>query len=456
MCIHRIRRACPTIIRCLCRLGSGVLLVVLALQPAWAKPAQTFDMARLQQMLGYRFLPEYRAQVEPVLEQYARSRGHKAIAVSSNPSIRQAAMGMAREGDSELTAALVALRQCERYRQSNVMYVAPCEVLMLNDTAVPAAQRHKARFGDADPAMVWQVHAPGPPSGAAQGETPPQVYVLGSIHALKAAFHPLAPVFHKVFAAADRLALEINPLLSAAPERAAQMTRMMSTDPDQNRRDMPRKLRAQIKRFARDQGAAVESLYRLAPAMLASQLSLMKVSALGFAPQDGVDAFLAQRARATGKPILELETLAQQIEPLISLPLPVQHAFLGQTFDNLEATSVHLHALLDAWLEADADALYELMVEDFADELEPLKETFLDSRSRRMAAHVAELAREPHTTLVVVGAGHLGGADGVLAQLRDRGFKLQRLNRAGEAVSPVEESVSEAARQKSANNESAR
>jgi uncharacterized protein YbaP (TraB family) len=46
-----------------------------------------------------------------------------------------------------------------------------------------------------------------------------------------------------------------------------------------------------------------------------------------------------------------------------------------------------------------------------------------------MARRVGELLAEPRTHFVVVGAGHVVGADGILALLAKQGYSVRQLGR---------------------------
>jgi uncharacterized protein YbaP (TraB family) len=72
----------------------------------------------------------------------------------------------------------------------------------------------------------------------------------------------------------------------------------------------------------------------------------------------------------------------------------------------------------------DLDALYQLMVE--SPEMMDSQELLLDRRNRNWIP-IMEPAMKKASTFFAVGAGHLGGSQGVLELLRKQGYKVKAI-----------------------------
>jgi uncharacterized protein YbaP (TraB family) len=54
-------------------------------------------------------------------------------------------------------------------------------------------------------------------------------------------------------------------------------------------------------------------------------------------------------------------------------------------------------------------------------------ERLLDARNRKWIPKIESYLRSGQIYFVVAGAGHMGGPNGVLAFLRERGYKIEQL-----------------------------
>ena len=87
-----------------------------------------------------------------------------------------------------------------------------------------------------------------------------------------------------------------------------------------------------------------------------------------------------------------------------------------------------LAAMRRYWREGDGEQLDRMMREEMA-EFPELFERLIVERNRAWIAPLEAQLADPGDELVVVGAAHLVGADGVVAMLRARGHAVQRLGR---------------------------
>ncbi|PYI45944.1 MAG: hypothetical protein DMF10_10575 [Verrucomicrobia bacterium] len=82
--------------------------------------------------------------------------------------------------------------------------------------------------------------------------------------------------------------------------------------------------------------------------------------------------------------------------------------------------------IIGLWRGGDADALNRLLQDSFRD-FPSLGRRIIDVRNRNWLPKIEGYLRSGHTYFVVVGAGHLGGPNGLLALLRARGYKIEQL-----------------------------
>jgi uncharacterized protein YbaP (TraB family) len=162
------------------------------------------------------------------------------------------------------------------------------------------------------------------------------------------------------------------------------------------------------------------------PWLAAITVELMMLYRLGFDPMLGVEMTMTQRATADGKPIEGLETVDEQLGFLDGLPLEAQREMLLQTLLQSAATSESVDALIDAWRRGNT-ALLEAELLEGIEEQADLHETLIVARNRRWAETITRWLDAEQDYLVVVGALHLVGDDGVPSLLGRAGYEIQQL-----------------------------
>jgi uncharacterized protein YbaP (TraB family) len=84
------------------------------------------------------------------------------------------------------------------------------------------------------------------------------------------------------------------------------------------------------------------------------------------------------------------------------------------------------NALADAWRRGDADTDTRIFMDGFRD-YPSLADRLLTNRNRKWIPKIERYLRSGKTYFVVAGAAHMGGANGVLALLRQRGYRVEQL-----------------------------
>ncbi len=269
----------------------------------------------------------------------------------------------------------------------------------------------------------------GAPAAAAPGlwvarDADTEITLFGTIHALPATEKWLDARIATRLDAADSLVLE-----TVIPDDQGAFATLVSRIgmSDQLKPLAARLPAAQAKRLpaaAASLGLPLPMLDRMATWLAAISISEASTAKLGISAQDGVEPALTKRAKLHAKPIIGLETPEQQLNYLANLPAADQMAMLVATIDDLPDARTETDALMAAWRAGDIDRI----AADFAAEAKAsplLTKTLLTDRNRRWADWIAGLMRRPGQVFVAVGAGHMGGPDGLVAMLRARGLKVE-------------------------------
>ena len=282
--------------------------------------------------------------------------------------------------------------------------------LLLALFAIPA-------LADGHPVTMWRV------DGATNS-----VYLLGSIHLLRKKDHPLPAVIDTAYEDAEVIVMELDmddldPVYTQSAFNRAGVLRDGRTLKDL----MGDELYAEAVRAAEVVDIPIDLLAKSEPWLAAMTVELMALYRIGFNPMYGVEMTMTTRAAADGKPIEGLETVDEQLSFLDGLPLDVQNEMLLQALRESASLREQIDELIVAWRHGDISTLNAGLLESIAEESE-LHDVLIVKRNRRWVNAILEWLDDEQDYLVVVGALHLVGDEGVPALLEQRGIGMHQLS----------------------------
>ena len=263
------------------------------------------------------------------------------------------------------------------------------------------------------------------------------VYLLGSFHLLKPGDYPLSKDVDAAFADAESLVFEIPPEEIASPELAMQMSQAaLRKDGTPLDSGLSPALAAKLKAWEsthasglQKMGLPPQALQMFQPWFVGLVISMVQMADDGLDPRLGLDQHFAAEATEKGKPTSGLETGAQQIAFLAQMDHDEQLQFLSEAIDESQDGSRELEKLHAAWRAGDIRTLWDGMAADMKRQYPKLYRHINVERNDAWVPKIEQrLAAPGHDdTLVVVGALHLLGGDGVVEKLRTRGYKVERV-----------------------------
>ncbi len=211
----------------------------------------------------------------------------------------------------------------------------------------------------------------------------------------------------------DVLAVEVNPY----DQHAATTSAIMPTTIKLSSSQLEKLRKAYAKDCVVFNAANISSIGAISPLFITQAQRQALFS--GFSP----DSRLAQIARRTGKPIVSLETLEQQIAALT----PSSQAEFDQIFEsaliNFESGKMEaeLLQLNMAWRQSDWPTIIKLE-QDMTANQPAFAARLLDQRNMLMAEKINALHQEGKRVFVAVGAMHMAGKTALPKLLQDKGF----------------------------------
>jgi hypothetical protein len=244
---------------------------------------------------------------------------------------------------------------------------------------------------------------------------------------LTEAHYPLPPAYDTAYKESDLLVEELDmaELLAPSAQMAFLSKGMLSSDQSIEKLVSPATL-ALVNKTLADLGPAGEMLKRFKPWLLAMTLEQLEMQKAGYDASLGLDKHFYDRAQENGKKVIGLETAEYQISRFEGMTWEQQDKLLAETLKQLETEKGSISKLLDAWKSGDAPTVEQIVLKDLKND-PVLYQRLLVERNRNWMPKIEALFARPGRALVVVGAAHLVGPDGLLNMLKAKGYNIEQL-----------------------------
>jgi uncharacterized protein len=262
------------------------------------------------------------------------------------------------------------------------------------------------------------------------------LYLLGSFHLLKPGDYPLSPDVQAALDDAEEVVFELSPEELASPALGLQMAQAAArTDGSTLDNQIGPELADKLARWARDNaahlrrtGLSPEVLQLFKPWFAGLMVSVVELTKQGLDPALGLDRHFMARAAEAGKATAALETGAEQVAVFAGMHEREQLQMLAEALDQAAAGPAEIERMHRQWREGDAEGLWNgLALQLKRDYPQLYRRINVDRNDAWMPQLVERLEARDGDALVVVGALHLLGDDGVVEKLRARGYRVERI-----------------------------
>lgn len=254
------------------------------------------------------------------------------------------------------------------------------------------------------------------------------VYLLGSIHLLRSQDYPLPTALDLAYDDAEVLIMEVD--MDDMDPVAAQtaFTTYGVLHDDTTLRDlMGEDLYDEAVAAADVIDIPLDMLNKTEPWYAAMTVEIMMLGRIGFNPNLGIEMQMMSKAADDGKSIEGFETIEEQIQFLDGMSLQAQREMLLSTLNESARLGEMMDDLIDAWHHGDVAHLEAGMLDELAQH-EELNKALVTDRNSRWVAQIEGLLDEDDDYLIVVGALHLVGRNGVPNQLMRSGYSVRQLS----------------------------
>ncbi len=261
---------------------------------------------------------------------------------------------------------------------------------------------------------LWKVSKPGS-----------HIFIGGTVHVLSAADYPLPDEFEQAYRQAGELVFETDiAAVSSIEFQQKMMAAMIYSNGDTLRSQLKPATYRALEQYCESAQFPLDIIQSLKPGMASMLLTVYELNRLGMA-ESGVDTYFHEKALIDGKALGQLETAQQQLEFIVAMGAGQEDDLILSTIRDMRELPVMMAQLKTAWREGDKAALVSLGIEPMRIEFPSIYKSLLVDRNRAWLPQIDSMLETPAIELVLVGALHLVGEDGLLAELARKGYSVQ-------------------------------
>lgn len=254
------------------------------------------------------------------------------------------------------------------------------------------------------------------------------LYIGGTIHLLSKADFPLPEGFITAYQDSDMVVLETD---MAALQSTDYQRRILEETSYSGGDSIIGHLSDDtirlLKAYLDERGIPAAPMFRLKPGMLSMTLSVVEIQRLGLT-EAGVDHYFHLQALNDGKTLGYLESPDEQIRFLVDMGKGQEDEIIRHTLLEMKELPHYLDAMRSAWRSGDMEKLETAGLDTWSNEFPEVYATLVTDRNRNWVPEIERLLQTSDTELVLFGALHLVGKEGVLALLKDQGYQVEQLD----------------------------
>jgi uncharacterized protein YbaP (TraB family) len=253
------------------------------------------------------------------------------------------------------------------------------------------------------------------------------VYLMGSVHVLKPENYPLPAPLESAFTNSQIVAFETD--LGEMEKGETQMKVLAKAklpEGETLENQLSPEVYAQFTKHLDSAGLPAMVFSQFKPSMAAIMLVVLELQKMGLSTEQGLDKHFFTLAQKQGKQIVGLETLDFQISLVTDFTKAEGEALMRSTLKDLDQLKSTIGDMLTAWETGDSEKL-EKLLNEFVKEEPAIYKRLLTDRNKSWIPKIEEFSRGDKNAVVIVGAGHLVGKEGVVELLKKKGLKVTQM-----------------------------
>lgn len=253
------------------------------------------------------------------------------------------------------------------------------------------------------------------------------LYIGGTIHVLTPKDYPLAKEYDLAYQASDKVIFETNMEVVSSPAFGQKMMdQMMYSDGTTINKVLQTDTYNALAIHLSSRQIPMQALASHKPNLLAISLTFIELQAMGYT-SEGVDMFFANMAKTQAKEQGWLETPDEQLAFIAKLGGDDPNAMIEYTLKEIKKMPEMFAKLHATWLAGDMQGMADVGITPFKADYPIIYQDLLVTRNNNWLPKIVNMLNDQPTEFILVGALHLSGPDSVLAKLKAKGYKIEKL-----------------------------
>ncbi|PKG96737.1 TraB/GumN family protein [Paraglaciecola sp. MB-3u-78] len=253
------------------------------------------------------------------------------------------------------------------------------------------------------------------------------LYIGGTIHVLTPKDYPLAKEYDLAYQASDKVIFETDMEVVSSPAFGQKMMdQMMYSDGTTINTVLQPDTYKALAIHLSSREIPMQAFASHKPSLLAISLTFIELQAMGYTSV-GVDMFFANMAKTQAKEQGWLETPDEQLAFISKLGGDDPNAMIEYTLKDIKKMPEMFAKLHSTWLAGDMQGMADVGITPFKADYPTIYQDLLVTRNNNWLPKIVNMLNDPSIEFILVGALHLAGPDSVLAKLKAKGYKIEKL-----------------------------
>jgi len=251
------------------------------------------------------------------------------------------------------------------------------------------------------------------------------IFLGGSIHILRESDFPLPVEFDLAFSQSDILVLEADVEQMEDENILMYLLSQMFLPEDRPLQSILNPdVYAILSDVCNEYGFSIFDVEYFKPSMIMNMLIILQMHELGFV-QEGIDEYYLQKARNENKPVSYLESLESQIDMLVSMGEGYENEYVLYSLLDLQNTENEIDELLYDWKHG-VSAYTNPMLIEMKEHWPLMYKALITNRHDAWMPQIIDFVASGKKYFVIVGLAHMYGPDGLLLQLSNLGYTIEK------------------------------
>ncbi len=253
------------------------------------------------------------------------------------------------------------------------------------------------------------------------------LYLGGTVHLLAKDDYPLPKQFDTAYQYSAKLILETDTSKMQQPDiQQAMMQKAMYPEGVTIQSKISPHTYQALKTHCLSRGIDLEQLAQFKPGLLSVILTMTELKKLNISSM-GVDDHFSHKAKKQTRTMGYLENLEDQLSLIANMGKGQEDAFIQYTLEEITQLESMFNELKSSWRLGDIETLTKIAIKPFKKDFPILYNELLVKRNNNWLPQIKDMLKTKEVELVLVGALHMAGEDGLIQQLRQSGFQVEQL-----------------------------